>query len=136
MTDPDLVRKKLALIGTYLEQLRRLSRPQQLEHDLREQRFVEHTLQLAVQAMLDVASHIVSDERLGEPRSHRDLFHLLARHGWLAPEQGEELGRLAGFRNLLVHAYDAVDLEIVRDLLENRLGEFQDFVDAVSLRLG
>lgn len=68
MTDPALVSKKLALVETCLSQLRRLAKPEALANDIREQRFVEHTLQIAIQAALDVASHIVSDRRLGEPR--------------------------------------------------------------------
>ena len=67
MTDSDLVRKKLAFMATCLSQLRSLARPEALEHDLKERRFVEHTLQVCIQAVQDVASHIVSDERLGEP---------------------------------------------------------------------
>ena len=50
---------------------------------MKEERFVEHTLQLAIQAALDAASHVVSDERLGEPPSNRELFTLLARAGIL-----------------------------------------------------
>ena len=67
MTDADLVVKKLAFIETCLRELRDLAKPERIERDLREERFVAHTLQLAIQAALDVASHIVSDERLGEP---------------------------------------------------------------------
>ncbi|HEX2162814.1 MAG TPA: HepT-like ribonuclease domain-containing protein, partial [Thermoanaerobaculia bacterium] len=63
-------------------------------HDLREQRFVLHTLQLAVQATLDTASHVVSDERLGEPDSYRDLFDLLATGGWIANDQVPPLRRM------------------------------------------
>ena len=37
------------------------------------------------QAALDTASHIVSDERLGEPRTNRGLFDLLERAGWIEP---------------------------------------------------
>src|SRR4051812_12224986 len=48
-----------------------------LDRDARERRFVEHTLQIAIQAMRDVASHIVSDERLGEPRTNQELLELL-----------------------------------------------------------
>jgi uncharacterized protein YutE (UPF0331/DUF86 family) len=33
-----------------------------------------------------VASHIVSDERLGEPETNRELFDRLAQHGWLSVE--------------------------------------------------
>ena len=53
MTDPDLVAKKLAAIETCVADLRRLARPAELRRDLREQRFVEHTLQIAIQAALD-----------------------------------------------------------------------------------
>ena len=105
MTDSDLVAQKLAEVETYLHELRTLARLDRLLTDLKEQRFVCHTLQLAVQAVLDVASHIVSDERLGEPANLRELFVLLARGGWIEREQVPSLQKMAGFRNLLVHEY-------------------------------
>ena len=71
MTDPELVDKKLAQIVTCVKQIRRLSQPALIATDVREERFVEHTLQVAIQGMLDVMSHIVSDESLGEPRASR-----------------------------------------------------------------
>lgn len=63
MTDDALLAKKLAFIETCVADLRRLARADAIATDLREERFVEHTLQLAIQAVLDVAFHIVSDER-------------------------------------------------------------------------
>jgi uncharacterized protein YutE (UPF0331/DUF86 family) len=51
--------------------LRTLARPERIAEDVREQRFVEHTLQLAIQAALDVASHVVSDERCPESPASR-----------------------------------------------------------------
>ena len=47
MTDPDLIAKKLAQIETCVEQLRSLSQPARIATDVREERFVEHTLQIA-----------------------------------------------------------------------------------------
>ncbi len=135
MTDPDLIKKKLAQIETNLRELRTLASLDALESDLREQRFIEHTLQLAIQAALDVASHIVSDERLGEPRTNRELFDLLAQAGWLEDELAETLRRMAGFRNILVHGYDTVNLKIVRDIVEHRLVDLEGFVAAVRARL-
>ncbi len=136
MTDRDLVEKKLAQIETYVSELRRLAKPADLGRDLREERFVEHTLQLAIQAALDVASHIVSDERLGEPATNRELFDRLARRGYLSASLAATLGNMAGFRNLLVHGYDTVDLAIVRDVLEHRLDDLLAFVTAVRAILG
>lgn len=79
MTDKELLAKRLALIETYVVELRTLARPDKIDDDVREERFIEHTLQLAVQVTIDVASHVVSDQRLGEPRTNQELFDLLAR---------------------------------------------------------
>jgi len=135
MTDPELVAKRLAVIETCVTELRRLADPEIIETDIREERFVEHTLQIAIQAAQDVASHIVSDERLGEPRTNRELFDLLARNGWLDESEAALLGNMVGFRNILVHGYGDVDLSIVRDVLENHLDELLQFAAVVRTRL-
>lgn len=135
MTDPDLVAKKLAAILDYSNDLRAKARPALLETDVRERRFIEHTLQLAIQAALDVASHIVSDERLGEPRTNRQLFASLEASGWIDSDLSAHLQQMAGFRNVLVHGYDVVDLGIVRDVLEHRLDDLTAFVRAVEARM-
>ena len=136
MTDPDLLAKRLAVIETCVRDLRVVARPDAIGSDVREERFVEHTLQLAIQAALDAASHIVSDERLGEPRSNRELFSLLARAGWIDAPLAETLGNMAGFRNVLVHGYDTVDLRIVQDVVEHRLDDLLQFVEVVRRRIG
>jgi hypothetical protein len=83
LTDPDLVAEKLATIETCVQELRTLARPAEIAWDVREARFALHTLQIAIQAALDVASHIVSDKRPGEPETNRELFDRLARDGSL-----------------------------------------------------
>jgi uncharacterized protein YutE (UPF0331/DUF86 family) len=135
MTDTDLVAKKLALIETYVRELRELADPAALASDVRERRFVEHTLQIAIQAMLDIASHIVSDERLGEPETNSQLFDRLAAAHWLSEDQRKLLAAMAGFRNILVHGYVSVDPAIVRDIVEHRLGDLTAFVAAIRARL-
>lgn len=131
MTNRDLVDKKLAFIERCVQELRSLARPELIASDLREQRFAERELQLAIQAALDVASHIVSDERLAEPTSNAELFGALTRHGVLAPGLGSALAQAAKFRNVLVHGYLDVDPNIVRDVVENQLQDLLDFAAAV-----
>ena len=135
MTDPDLVAKTLAQIETCVEQLRTLSQPARIATDIREQRFVEHTLQIAIQSLLDVSSHIVSDEHLGEPRTNRELVDLLERGGWLPGDLAQRLRNMIGFRNILVHGYETVDLAIVREVVERRLGDLLEFVAIVRQRM-
>jgi len=135
MTDAALVSKKLALVETYVRELRELADPSALPTDLRERRFVEHTLQIAIQSMLDVASHIVSDNHLGEPENNGQLFERLADAGWVEPSQRRTLVAMAGFRNILVHGYASVDPGIVRDIVENRLSDLTDFVATIRRKL-
>jgi uncharacterized protein YutE (UPF0331/DUF86 family) len=42
---------------------------------------------------------------------------------------------MAGFRNVLVHGYDEVDLSVVRDAIGNRLVDFEACVAAIRQRL-
>lgn len=135
MTDADLVAKKLAFIETCVRELQELAHPELIEQDLREERFVAHTLQLAIQAALDVASHIVSDNRLGEPASNRRLFELLVENAWVPKDHARSLSQMVGFRNVLVHGYQAVDKAVVRDVVENRLGDLLAYVAAIRDRM-
>ena len=135
MTDPDLVAKKLALVETCVRELRELSRPSLIPTDKVQQRFAEHTLQIAIQAILDVASHIVSDERLGEPRTNRELVDLLERHRWLTSDLAATMRRMVGFRNVLVHGYEIVDVAVVQEIVEHRLDDLLRFALAIRARL-
>lgn len=135
MTDRDLVSKKLSRIEISVQELRTLARPEEIENDVREERFVERTLQIAVQAAIDVATHIVADERLGEPRTNRELFDLLKRYEWIPLDLALFLQDMAAFRNILVHGYDAVDLTIVQKILAENLDDLLAFVSAIRARL-
>ena len=136
MTDADLILKKLAFVQTCLTELRSLARAERIAVDVKERRFVEHTLQICIQAVQDVASHIVSDQRLGEPTDNAAIFGFLSQAGWLSEQTASFLRAAVGFRNVLVHGYTAVDPTIVRDVLETRLGDIDRFVTEISARLG
>jgi uncharacterized protein YutE (UPF0331/DUF86 family) len=131
VSDTTLIEKKLAFIETCVRELRELSRLERLGTDIRETRFVEHTLQVAIQAALDVASQIVSLRRLGEPDTNRALFDLLHRAEIIGEPLAENLYAMAGFRNILVHGYQEVDVAIVEDIVRNHLGDLTAFVTAV-----
>lgn len=136
MTDLELAAKKITEIETYVGELRALGRPELIPTDLRERRFAEHTLQLAIQACLDVSSHIAADERLGEPETYAELFSLLAARGYLPIELATRLRRMAGFRNLLVHNYARVKPEIVASVVTHDVADLLEFTAALRASLG
>jgi len=134
MTDAALVAKKLRRIEICLADLATVD-VVRIASDRREERFAEHTLQIAIQAAIDVAAHIVSDNALGDPASNHALFHLLAQHGWLPAEQVPLLSRMVGFRNVIVHEYETVDVALVREVVEHHAGDLRGFVEAIRAKL-
>ena len=95
----------------------------------------ERYLQLAIQAVLDVSNHIVSDRNLNLPADNKELFDLLAKHKIVSVGLARKLTLMAGFRNLLVHEYLEIDRHRVYASLENDLADFERFIRAVSTLL-
>lgn len=84
-------------------------------------------LQRACEAAIDMATRVVRLKRLGVPQSSRDVFVFLAEAGIIAEELSRHLQAMVGFRNIAVHDYRTLNLEIVKYLLENRLDDFIRF---------
>jgi uncharacterized protein YutE (UPF0331/DUF86 family) len=135
MIDTDLVRKKLVVIENCVQELKTLGRPAEIRTDIREFRFEAYTLQISIQAALDVAAHIVSGERMGEPRTNRQLFELLVRNRWLPENLAAILHNMVGFRNILVHGYEIVDPVVVEDIALHHLDDLLTFVEAIRASL-
>jgi uncharacterized protein YutE (UPF0331/DUF86 family)/predicted nucleotidyltransferase len=122
-------------IESSLETLARLARPNALETDPVQLGFVEHTLQTAIQAAIDVAALIVTERKLGEPDVTRSLFALLAQDGWLDAADVAVWQRIVGFRNVIVHRYLIVDPRVVRAVLQSNVGDLHRFVRRIRDRL-
>lgn len=131
MTDRELVTKKLALIETSVAEIRALTNFESIQSDVRELRFAAYTLHIAIQAALDIAAHIVSDNRLGEPQTNRELFELLERYGWISRDLLSPLRNMVGFRNIVVHGYEKLNGGIVEEIVRVHLDDLLAFVAAI-----
>jgi uncharacterized protein YutE (UPF0331/DUF86 family) len=88
---------------------------------------LEHGLQVAIQALLDVGNHILAAEGANSVEEYADILTGLAKRRVFPPEYAEKIKGMAGFRNLLVHGYARVDLARVHEFLQTRLGDFEAF---------
>jgi len=100
--------------------------------DKRSRRFVERTLHILVEACIDLAQHIISDEGFREPDSYRDAFMVLAENGIFSPSHVKKYENMAAFRNLIVHYYERVDDEIVFGIFKTDLSDFVLFSDSIK----
>jgi uncharacterized protein YutE (UPF0331/DUF86 family) len=91
----------------------------------------ERQLQVAIQAVIDIGNHVLSDRDLGTPKDYRDIFRILAEHKIVSKALSIRLSAMAGLRNVLVHDYLDVDLKIVYRILKKDLVDFETFIKAV-----
>ncbi|WKN40633.1 type VII toxin-antitoxin system HepT family RNase toxin [Tunicatimonas pelagia] len=70
-------------------------------------------LERACQACIDIASHVVKSRKLGVPQISRELFTLLAERQIIPVSLAENLQGMVSFRNIAVHDYAVLNLDIV-----------------------
>jgi uncharacterized protein YutE (UPF0331/DUF86 family) len=93
----------------------------------------------ATQIVIDLAMSACLVLRLGTPSSYADAFRRLERADVVGADLADRLVRAAGFRNLVAHAYESLDLKRVHaaathgpaDLLRF-LGHLRDQVETAG----
>lgn len=88
-------------------------------------------LQRACEAAIDLAMHLVRTHRLGIPQETREAFELLRDAHLVSSEIAERMSRMVGFRNVAVHDYRKLNLQIVKNIVTTRLDDFLEFTHAV-----
>jgi len=84
-------------------------------------------IQRACEASIDLAMHLVASKGLGIPQSSRDAFDFLHQAGIIDGQLALKLKAMVGFRNIAVHNYQTVNLEIVQGIIEKNLADLLKF---------
>lgn len=79
------------------------------------------------QACMDMGTHVIRKSRLGIPQTSREIFSILEEYTYINEELSKKLQAMVGFRNISVHDYQKLNLEIVRAIVESRLEDFLEF---------
>jgi uncharacterized protein YutE (UPF0331/DUF86 family) len=134
MVDTELVAAKLSELARRVKRVR-VHRPGSADElgtspdafDL-----VSFNLMLAVQACLDVASHLIADERWAPARDLGGSFERLAEHGVIRKETAAALRRASGLRNVVAHVYGKADPELVFAAATEGLEDLDRFASEVA----
>ena len=84
-------------------------------------------IERAAQASIDIATHIVRVKKLGLPQSSREVFILLNEHKVITKKTSENMQKMVGFRNIAVHNYQKLNLDIVCHIIQVKLDDFKKF---------
>jgi uncharacterized protein YutE (UPF0331/DUF86 family) len=137
VVDRDLLLRKLADLDEYVGQVSefRTVTSDEYRRDWKVQRIVERTLQMAIEACLDVANHVVADRQLRVAATYAEIFDVLGEAGLLEPSLRNAMIRMTRFRNILVHDYvvhdyERIDPAVVLRILRDDLEDFRRFRQA------
>lgn len=85
-------------------------------------------LQRACEATIDLAMRWIRLKKLGTPQTSRDVFVILLSHNLLPQKLAEDLQAMVGFRNVAIHDYQKINLDIVHSILKTKLNNFSEFI--------
>jgi len=132
--DKERLEKLIGSLRSALRLLRQLKDTSEVEFlkDEHLQSSAKYNFTVAIEAAIDIASHVISRNKLRAPEDYADTFRVLSEGGILDGAFAMELGKMARFRNRLVHLYWDVDVSEVRRILDTRLDDFETFITTVG----
>lgn len=71
-------------------------------------------IQRACQQSIDLAMYLVSKLGLGIPKKSSEAFDKLVEGDVISKEIGIIMKKMVGFRNVIIHEYQAVDVNIIK----------------------
>lgn len=130
---PDVVLNKIQTIERCLNRIREeyIGFEDSFEENHTKQDSVILNLERASQASIDIATHIIKTRKLGLPNTSRELFTMLLDAGIITENTCKQMQGMVGFRNIAVHDYQNLNIEIVVAIVEKHLGDFEVFVGEI-----
>jgi uncharacterized protein YutE (UPF0331/DUF86 family) len=81
----------------------------------------------ACESAIDLANHMVRLHRLGVPAWSAQAFEMLGRSGKISQDLSDRMSRMVGFRNLAIHEYEKLDMNLVESLFEGPMDDLLEF---------
>ncbi len=132
--DREAVGRRLRLISETLESLESLGSVtvQRLRNEPLTRAAAERLLQVVVDLAFDINAHVTVAVLGRSPETGRQSFLDLAECGVLSVDEAAQLAPAAGLRNVLVHHYVGVRLDLVAAAVEEILEQLPNYVTAVA----
>lgn len=132
----DIILNKAEIIEKCLERIRSeyAGNSHNLRDNITKQDAIILNLERACQAAIDMGMRVVRKRKLGIPKESRDVFSLLEEANLISREVKQKMFAMVGFRNIAVHNYQGLNLDIVETIIKNHLGDFLGF-SKVCLKL-
>lgn len=88
-------------------------------------------LQRACETTIDLAMYVISQRKLGVPQDSRDAFALLQTGDILPADLAQRMQRMVGFRNVAIHEYTRLNLDVIHSIITKQLDDFRTFSSTI-----
>jgi uncharacterized protein YutE (UPF0331/DUF86 family) len=123
------IRRYVALLGPF-----RPCNIEALKQDPERLAACERFMYLLCQSTIEAAEMFCKLLGLSRPDTMAESFELLRGEGIIDERLCQSLASMVSFRNALSHAYDKFNYSVLKDVIDNRIEDFNLFVDAVSAK--
>lgn len=89
-------------------------------------------IQRACESSIDIAMHLVSERKLGLPKTSRDAFDLMVEADIIPSKLAASLKSMVGFRNIAVHDYQSLKIDILQMIIEHHVQDFFTFIKHIE----
>jgi uncharacterized protein YutE (UPF0331/DUF86 family) len=129
-----LIEDKLSRLRRYLEYLRELKRAslETFSGDFRVRGSAERYLHLAIESVIDISGEIIASLQLPRPERYRDIPRVLAEAEIISKDLSDDIAKMIGFRNLLVHDYAVVNVTLEYRFLNERLPDLEAYMREIA----
>ncbi|MCJ7579307.1 MAG: DUF86 domain-containing protein [Candidatus Aminicenantes bacterium] len=133
MVKPEVIENRIKKLQTYLEKLVELKNINKNEFisDFRNSSSAKYLLQVSIECCLDIANHIIASEKYRSPDDYADSFRILNEQKIVPDSFIDRLIEMAKFRNRIVHIYWEIDEDLVYDIIQNYLSDFELFIQSI-----
>ena len=125
----DIILSKISNIKNYLKRIKETTNldTESLNDNFDVQDIFVLNLQRAIQATFDITNNIIKEYNLELPVNYKSGFVILEKHNFIDNIIKEKMIKMSGFRNIAVHNYETINVEILKSILKNNLTDFEDF---------
>jgi len=105
---------------------------EEFEKNYTKQDAVILNIQRAIQQAIDLGSYLIKKHKFGIPKSSKEIFEILEKQGVIDENLSENLQKMTGFRNIAIHEYTKLQLDIIKYIIDDRLKDLIEFEKAVK----
>lgn len=126
-----IILRKLQVLDERVMELRSLGKVTSagLDKNWQTRRAVERDLQVIVEIVIDICQRLISLAGQTPAASGAEAVQRCVQLGALS--RNDSYRKMVQFRNFIVHRYEKIEADILAEMVNDRLGDFEGFRDEV-----